>query len=155
METKAVKKPEVKGVATNGAAKPKTPNVKRSEAELKSTTKGKLIMIIRNAVILAGKQEDNKLGAVMGEKNTSSVLSQRMFSVTKKGGKIELMDEKSQSFSRLGKACVASLAELKVSNYGDNTVKLITLVLDEVCGGAKGFNPGSLLDISLDEFNTI
>lgn len=120
--------------------------VKRSVAELKSSEKGRIIFVINNAKTFASKQ-DNKGLEWLGEHKETSYIASRLYSVTRAKGKIELMDKNTPEYSKLLGLCKDSHTEMVASNYGTKTIELLTYVLKDICGGAKGFNPSALADL--------
>lgn len=149
-----IKTPEKKA-PTNGAAKAdaktdakteKRAIVKRTDADLKKSPKGKIIVVLRNAAKLANSKQLEGLTEI----TSSAHLSSRLNGLCKTGGRIDTIGDKDEKYTKLVDLGRAALPELKVSNYGASTKTFLNYALNELAGGgSKGFNPGVLSDIEL------
>lgn len=142
-------KPGAKANDGKGPAKIKTPVVKKSEEELKSTQQGSVIYVARTAMALANTKERAGLN---GNFKNSSVFSTKMNSALKTGGRIELLAETDPKFIEVRTLAKASVLEMKTPNpYGDETKKFLNYILGNLCGnkGSRGFHPGKLEGLNL------
>lgn len=146
MAKKATKAP-----ATGERAKYNSAGKKRSTADLAGSEKGNIIRVIRGAASLANTKD--RSGLSLGDKNSSKNLAGRLNSVVKPGGKIDMMESSSDSYSTLKSLAKAALPSLKSSSYDSSVKDLLNYCLTQLNsgtgGGRKGFNPGALADISL------
>ncbi len=137
--------------ATGATAKYNSAGKKRSAADLKGSEKGSIIRVIRGAASLANTKD--RAGLDLGAKNEAKNLAGRLNSVVKPGGKIDMMEEGSDSYKSLKSLAKAALPSLKSSSYDASVKDLLKFCLTQLNsgtgGGKKGFNPAALADISL------
>lgn len=145
-EVKDAKKPATNGAAKGTDAKAKRTIVKRSDADLKKTAKGRVIVVIRTAAKLANSKDLEGLTEIKSTEHLSS----RLNGLCKTGGRIDTIGDKDEKYTKLVDLARKALPELKVSNYGSETKTFLNYALNELSGsGSKGFNPGVLSDIEL------
>jgi len=123
---------------------------KRKMSDLKKSESGSIIVVIRAAASLANQNERKNLGL---EKNSSKNLAGRLNSVVKPGGKIDLMDDSSETYKKLKSLAKSAVTSLKSSSYDASVTDLLKFCLTELNsssgGGKRGYNPGMLEGISL------
>jgi len=126
---------------------------KRTPDDLKKTEAGKITLVIRTAMKLANDAKNNREGIETLDKKGDegkAQLSSRMHSVIREGGKLSLMDAKSESYQKLKLLAQKSMVELKAKNYGKDTKALLTYCLKDVATVTnRVFNPSVLDGIEL------
>ena len=159
-------KKDATGNVAESANTEKKTMVKRSTEELKKSEKGKIVVVLRAAMSLANVKERDGLTSIVIEpkdeagkaktkdqiaKEGAKVLAGRMNLIMREGGKLTLIDEKDENYTKLKAHAQKALPELQKSNYGTNVKALLNFCLDtmSVGTGKRGFNPGSLEGLSL------
>lgn len=127
--------------------------VKRTPDDLKKTEVGKITLIINTAMKFANDAKNNREGIETIDKKGDegkAQLSGRMHSITKVGGKLSLMDAKSESYQKLKVLAQGAMVELKAKNYGKNVKGLLSFCLKDIATVTnRVFNPSVLDGIEL------
>lgn len=134
-----------KKVVTTGATKTaeikkeKKVIIKRSAEDLKKTQKGRINITIRKAMEVANLNDRIGLNAIDKkdegkDKKGTKQLAGRMNGLLRNEGKIDTMDEKSDSYAKLRDLATKALPELqkKPAQYGANTKAFLNFCLNSL-----------------------
>lgn len=162
-------KPEVtaKAAKTAASTEEKKATSTRTNAELKKTEEGKIVVVLRTAMALANTKEREGLNVVVSPtfldeagkevkktkeeiaKDGGKKLAGMMNTVLREGGKLSAMDKKGEEYAKLKALAIKALPDLKASNYSANVKALLTFCLESISTVRTGFNPSILEDITL------
>lgn len=116
---------------------------RRTSGDLMNSEKGKIIKVISGSASLANLNE--RKGLELGSKSNSKNLAGRLNSIRKVGGKLDMMDVNSDTYTKLLSLAKSAKNSLVKGNYDNSVIAFMNYVLSlqGSGGGKRGFNATS------------